>query len=172
MQIKKNIKLVLLFILLSFAFTGFYLTLFKDKKVNPQVLINKELPDLNGKSLFTNKDIDIKNLNLDEAFVINIFASWCAPCKAEHPYLVKLKNQKLKIIGINYKDTDKNAKLFLSKYENPYFKVLVDKDSELSINLGAYGVPETYLVNSRNIIILKHIGPIDETFYKLILENK
>lgn len=172
MQIKKNIKLVLLFILLSIAFIGFYISLFKDKKVDPQVLINKELPDLNGKSLFSNNNIDVKNLNLDEAFIINIFASWCAPCKVEHPFLVKLKNQNLKIIGINYKDTDKNAKLFLSKYENPYYKVLVDKDSELSINLGAYGVPETYLVNSNNVIILKHIGPIDENFYNSILENK
>jgi len=171
-QIKKNIKLGLLFILLSIAFIGFYISLFKDKKVDPQVLINKELPDLKGKSLFSNKNIDIKNLNLDEAFIINIFASWCAPCKVEHPYLVKLKNQNLKIIGINYKDTDKNAKLFLSKYENPYHKVLVDKDSELSINLGAYGVPETYLVNSNNVIILKHIGPIDENFYNSVLENK
>ena len=172
MQIKKNIKLILLFILLSIAFIGFYISLFKDKKVDPQVLINKELPDLNGKSLFSNNNIDIKNLNLDEAFIINIFASWCAPCKVEHPYLVKLKNQNLKIIGINYKDTDKNAKLFLNNYENPYYKVLVDKGSELSINLGAYGVPETYLVNSNNVIILKHIGPIDENFYNSILENK
>jgi cytochrome c biogenesis protein CcmG/thiol:disulfide interchange protein DsbE len=171
-QIKKNIKLVLLFILLSFAFIGFYISLFKDKKVDPQVLINKELPDLDGKSLFSDKNINIKNLNLDETFIINIFASWCAPCKVEHPYLVKLKDQNLKIIGINYKDTIKNAKLFLTKYENPYYKVLIDKDSELSINLGAFGVPETYLVNSNNVIILKHIGPIDENFYNSIIKNK
>ena len=172
MQIKKNIKLVLLFISLSLIFIGFYFSLFKDKKVDPQVLINKELPDLKGKSLFSNKNIDIKSLNFDEAFIINIFSSWCAPCQVEHPFLVKLKKNNIKIIGINYKDTEGNAKSFLTKNQNPYYKILVDKEGELSINLGAFGVPETYLIDSNNIIIAKHIGPINEKFYNLILLKK
>jgi cytochrome c biogenesis protein CcmG/thiol:disulfide interchange protein DsbE len=100
---------------------------------------------------------------------VNIFASWCAPCKVEHPFLMKLKNKNISIIGINYKDTKDNAKKFLRKFKNPYQEVLLDYKGELSINLGAYGVPETYLVDKNFKIIDKQIGPINNDFVEKVL---
>jgi len=85
---------------------------------------------------------------------------------------MQLKKNKISIIGINYKDNIMNAKIFLKKYGNPYQEVLLDNKGELSINLGAYGVPETFLVNKNFKIIDKHVGPINNQFVKKVLNSK
>ena len=117
------------------------------------------------------KILILNNTN-NNLFIINIFASWCAPCKVEHPFLMQLKKKKISIIGINYKDNKKNAKVFLQKYGNPYKEVLLDNKGELSINLGAYGVPETFLIDKNFKIIDKHIGPISNQFVNKVLNSK
>ena len=92
------------------------------------------------------------------------------PCSSEHNYLLKLKNIYLiDIIGINYKDKKSNAVKFLSDLVNPYLNILVDKDGTKSIELGAIGVPETYLIKNK-IIIKKYIGPLDDAKFKDIIE--
>ena len=93
--------------------------------------------------------------------LINIWASWCLPCKDEHAYLLKLKSlNNLNIIGINYKDNENNAKQFLSELGNPYTNIITNPNGINSIELGAFGVPETFLIY-RNRIIKKFIGPLD-----------
>ena len=106
----------------------------------------------------------------NELNLINIWASWCLPCKVEHPYLINL-NEKfdVNLIGINYKDNLENSKNFLSDLGNPYDEVLIDKDGTKSIELGAIGVPETYLINNENEIIKKFIGPLDQDDYENII---
>ena len=106
----------------------------------------------------------------NELNLINIWASWCLPCKDEHPYLMNL-NEKfdINLIGINYKDNLDNSKKFLSDLGNPYDEVLVDSDGTKSIELGAIGVPETYLINNENKIIKKFIGPLDKDDYEDII---
>lgn len=132
-------------------------------------MIGKQFPNLTEESLFNNEILNIRQISNNDLFVVNIFASWCAPCKVEHPFLMKLKNKNISIIGINYKDTKDNAKKFLRKFKNPYQEVLLDYKGELSINLGAYGVPETYLVDKNFKIIDKQIGPINNDFVEKVL---
>ena len=123
--------------------------------------------------LYNNKEISLGELMTPEKYsLINIWASWCLPCKVEHSYLVNLKEKsKINIIGINYKDNKTNAKKFLQDLGNPYSEILLDTDGTKSIELGAYGVPETFLVdNKTNMIIKKYIGPLDETKFKEIMK--
>ena len=135
-------------------------------------MIGKQLPVLTSKSLFDDRSINIKQITNNNLFIINIFASWCAPCKIEHPLLMKLKEKKILVIGINYKDNKKNAKKFLKKYGNPYQEVLLDNTGQLSINLGAYGVPETFIIDKSFKIIDKQIGPINSQFVNKVLNYK
>ena len=103
-------------------------------------------------------------------YLINIWSSWCIPCRSEHNYLIKLKKQNLiKLVGINYKDNFENAKKFLDELENPYSKIIKDKNGTISIELGAYGVPETFIIDKRKKIIKKITGPINEKIYNEIL---
>ena len=105
----------------------------------------------------------MRNLFNDEKYVlINIWASWCAPCRQEHEFISKLSRIKnLKIIGINYKDKKNNALKFLNRLGNPYDIILEDFDGTKSIFLGAYGVPETLIVDKKFKILKKYIGPIN-----------
>ena len=92
---------------------------------------------------------------------MNIWASWCAPCRDEHPFLLNLgKQDNLEIIGLNYKDNTENAKKFLKELNNPYKVILTDKDGIIAIEWGAYGVPETFLIYDKKII-KKYIGPLN-----------
>ena len=94
--------------------------------------------------------------------MMNIWSSWCAPCRDEHKFLLNLSNQKnLKIIGLNYKDKKKNATNFLNELNNPYDFIFSDTDGTIAIEWGAYGVPESFLIYN-NKIIKKYIGPLNE----------
>ena len=96
-------------------------------------------------TFFESKEIYSKDIfRNNDFYLINIWASWCVPCRDEHQFLVSLsKNNRLEIIGINYKDNYKNAERFLIELGNPYSKILVDKDGTKAIEWGAIGVPET-----------------------------
>ena len=107
------------------------------------------------------QDISLNNLLDKEGYtLLNIWASWCLPCRDEHVLLMELKDKKnLQIIGLNYKDNIINAKSFIKENGNPFDVILIDDDGSNSIILGAYGVPETYLIkNNGNIIVNKYIG--------------
>lgn len=93
--------------------------------------------------------------------IVNIWASWCAPCRQEHPILVELaKDDRFQIIGINYKDQPTNALRFLGSLGNPYDRVGVDSDGRTSIEWGVYGVPETFIVGADGKIAHKKVGPL------------
>ena len=127
--------------------------------------------DFSAKKLLKNEDVYIKDLiDQQNLFIVNIWASWCVPCKDEHKYLMDLKKMNISIVGINYKDDANNAKEFLNLLGNPYSEIIVDNDGTKSIEFGAIGVPETILVDRKSkTIIKKYIGPINE---KLIKEIK
>ncbi|MGI9366176.1 MAG: DsbE family thiol:disulfide interchange protein [Rhizobiaceae bacterium] len=94
--------------------------------------------------------------------LVNIFASWCAPCRVEHPVLMKLaENPELTIVGINYKDQAENARRFLGALGNPYSRVGVDQKGRTAIEWGFYGIPETLLVGPDGVVHHKIVGPID-----------
>tara|TARA_Y100001970_G_C13889330_1_gene677879 strand:- start:235 stop:765 length:531 start_codon:yes stop_codon:yes gene_type:complete len=167
----KNIKFVIIIFFSLFIFFIFFKGLENPNNYLPEKNLNKIDTNLTFKKLYDQKEILLEELiNNDSFLIINIWASWCLPCRSEHVYLLKLKNENIiNIIGINYKDKKSNAIEFLSNLGNPYFEVLVDLDGTRSIELGAIGVPETYLINNETIV-KKYIGPIDEKKFKEIIE--
>lgn len=96
-----------------------------------------------------------------QVWVLNVWASWCAPCREEHPLLVEAAKQKLvPIVGLNYKDDPRNADEWLRKLGDPYQAIAVDREGKVAIDYGVYGVPETFVVDREGIIRKKHIGPL------------
>jgi cytochrome c biogenesis protein CcmG/thiol:disulfide interchange protein DsbE len=99
---------------------------------------------------------------LGRPYLINVWASWCVACRQEHPLLMEMSRKgEVRLIGLNYKDRRGDAVNFLSSMGDPYEMSLSDLDGRIGIELGVYGVPETFLVDSKGVIKYKHIGPID-----------
>jgi cytochrome c biogenesis protein CcmG/thiol:disulfide interchange protein DsbE len=98
---------------------------------------------------------------MGEVTVVNVFASWCIPCRDEHPLLEALKAETgVRLYGINQNDAPENARAFLAELGNPYDAVGADRDRRASIDWGVYGVPETFVVDANGIITFKHVGPL------------
>ena len=127
-----------------------------------KLIKNKNLEEFNSTELFSNKQLNSKDIIENNNFtLINIWSSWCLPCRSEHAILMTLsKKTDLNIVGINYKDKKNNAIKFLDELGNPFSKNLIDPDGIISISLGAYGVPESFLLNNKSRIIKKYIGPL------------
>ena len=160
---KNKIVPFLVFFFFIFIFFVFYKSLKQTNIYTPNVNLNKNIPEFEAKIFKSNESFSSKDFMPNEYYLINIWASWCAPCQIEHKYLMKLnKIKKLNLIGINYKDSKSNADNFLKNLGNPYDIILIDEDGKLSINWGAYGVPETFLIFN-NKIKKKYTGPLDET---------
>ena len=151
----------LIFILLL-IFLIFYKGLQKSNIYIPDTNINKNIPSFKAKIFETDENISSEEIFKDKKFyLINIWASWCVPCRDEHPFLMDLSNQQnIEVIGLNYKDNFENAKRFLEELDSPYKLILSDKDGTIAIEWGAYGVPESFLIHNKKII-KKIIGPID-----------
>ena len=167
---QKIIKIIILLIFL-FAIGIFYISLTKDTNYNTSSLINKETPEFkiisfDDSNYYTRDDIKKNNYTL-----INFWASWCAPCKIEHPILMKLsQKKKLMLLGINFKDKNPQAKTFLSDLGNPYDLLAKDKNGKQSVKFGIYGIPESILINKDLIIIKKFVGPLSVDYYNNIIK--
>ena len=164
---KKDMKIKIFPIFLTLIFLIIFFLFYKGLQNSniyiPENNIEKDIPFFKSKTLDNNYDIDSKEIfESDKFYLVNIWASWCVPCIEEHPFLMNLANYKdLNIIGLNYKDDIKKAKIFLRKMNNPYKINLVDKDGTIAIEWGAYGVPESFLIYNKRII-KKIIGPLDK----------
>tara|TARA_B100000795_G_scaffold158902_1_gene119406 strand:+ start:420 stop:941 length:522 start_codon:yes stop_codon:yes gene_type:complete len=158
----------ILIILIIFFFIFCFIVLFKGLNNSniyvPKLKSEKILINFKSKELFSEIEISSDQLFIDSDFyILNIWSSWCLPCRDEHKFLMQLsKNSSLMIVGLNYKDKSINAKKFLNELGNPYSTILLDTDGTISIELGAYGVPETFLINDEKKIIKKIIGPINK----------
>ncbi len=135
-----------------------------DVSAIPSALIGKtapslSLPPLEGSNTVALNDMAIRG----KLTLVNVFASWCVPCRQEHPILKELaKDSRLNIVGINYKDRNDNALRFLGELGNPYKAIGVDPNGKAAIDWGVYGIPESYLVGPDGKIIYKKVGPFDE----------
>ena len=158
---KKRIIIFFVSIFFILSFSIFFKGLKKTNSYEPKNQI-KNIPQFSTLSFFEKKEINSKNIfNEDKFYLLNVWASWCLPCKDEHPLLINLsENKQLDIIGLNYKDNFKNAREFLDELGNPYKKILLDRNGTLSIQWGAFGVPETFLIYE-NKIIKRFIGPLN-----------
>ena len=158
---KKRLIFFILISFLIFVFLIFYKSLDKSTLYEPKREI-ENIPKFTAKFFFEDIEISTEKIfNQDKFYLLNIWASWCLPCRKEHSLLMSLsKNDELEIIGLNYKDSNGNAINFLNDLGNPYKKILIDKDGTRAIELGAFGVPETFLIY-RNRIIKRFIGPLD-----------
>ena len=156
-------SIILIFLII---FIVFYKSLKDTNIYTPELKINNDIPIFSTKLLLLNESSSSTEIfKSDQFYLLNIWASWCAPCRDEHSILMSLsKNNKLTIIGMNYKDNKKNAKSFLDELGNPYEKIIVDKNGTNSIEWGAFGVPETFIIYN-NKIIKKYIGPLNQEFF-------
>ena len=155
---------------ISFCFIVFYKGLNNSNTYTPKITDKKNVPIFEAKDFNSNIYLNSEKIFEEDIFyIINIWASWCVPCRTEHPLLMELsKNQSVKLIGINYRDKLNNAKNFIKKFGNPYSQIITDKDGTLSVEFGAYGVPETFIINKDKIIVKKFIGPINKKIVKEI----
>ncbi len=161
---KKNIIYLLVFFIFAFIFFIFLNGLNESKKYIPKQVKKRFVVEFSSKDLLSNKKIFSKDyISNDKFTVINIWSSWCVPCRSEHKYLMSINQlYNVNLIGINYKDKEDNAKKFLKEFGNPFNIIFIDKNGILSIELGAYGVPETLIVNQKNEVIKKFIGPLNK----------
>tara|TARA_Y100001958_G_C20968298_1_gene364339 strand:+ start:85 stop:600 length:516 start_codon:yes stop_codon:yes gene_type:complete len=150
-----------LFIFFLVIFFIFYKGLNNSNIYTPNINVKKKIPNFNVKVFDNDTIISSEEIFKDNKFyILNIWASWCVPCRDEHSFLLDLKKENIEIIGLNYKDSTKNAKFFLEELTSPYSLILTDKDGTIAIEWGAYGVPETFVVKDKKII-KKIIGPLN-----------
>jgi len=170
---KKKLTILVTFSFIILIFFVFFQGLFQSNTYIPKNIIEDKVDSFIARELYTNKELKLNDLLKKNKFtILNIWASWCLPCRSEHKYLMELsKHEGLNIIGLNYKDKENNAKNFILSFGNPYSTILIDVDGIKSIELGAYGVPETFVINnSEKKIIKKYIGPIDKNKLQEIIK--
>ncbi len=154
-------KFFIAFFFLGCIVYAFFIGLSKNPREVPSILINQKIPDFNPVLIPSKEYFDATSLMTDEVKIVNFFASWCPPCKVEHPQLMLLnQKKKVKIFGILKKDSDSNLEIFLKDLGNPYHAIIDDPKGATSINWGVYGLPETFIVDKKGKIRYKHIGPI------------
>ena len=156
--IKSIIVLLFIFVLLVF-----YNSLNRETNYSTDYLVGNKLTKINLKGFDDNKIYTSEDFKKSRYTLINFWASWCAPCTVEHPYLMKLSKEKnLKILGVNFKDKKINASKFLNELGNPYYYMTKDITGKQSVNFGIYGIPESILINNETIVLKKFVGPLNE----------
>jgi len=141
------------------AFLAIGLTL--NPREVPSPLVGKAAPPFELPTLAAPDKTFASKERLGSVWMLNVWASWCAACRDEHPVLVDLaKSGAVPIYGLNYKDRREDALRWLSVYQDPYRLSVVDADGRIGIDYGVYGVPETYLIDKKGVIRYKQIGPV------------
>lgn len=134
----------------------------------PSTLVGQRAPQVELAPLEGFPAFELKMLDEPGAKLVNFWASWCAPCRIEHPQLVALRAEGLAIYGINYKDDPAKARAFLAELGDPYLAVGTDQSGRAAVEWGVYGVPETFVIDGEGRIVLRFAGPVTDT----ILENR
>ncbi len=165
MTLTRRHALFLMPVFLFLAIAAFlYLGLFLDPTKIPSALIAKQVPEFDLPALSGREDgFSSRDLEGDGVKLVNVFASWCAPCRFEHPILMRLADDKsVPIYGINHKDKAAAAAAWLAELGNPFARIGADFTGRVSIDWGVYGIPETFVVDGQGRIVCKHIGPVAE----------
>ena len=158
----RKINYIIISILFSILFIILYSSLDNERVYNTKDLIGKKISQVDINLFQSNETINTKEFINNEFTILNFWASWCAPCRKEHPNLVRLsKIKNIKLVGVNFKDNVENAKNFLKENGNPFDILAEDKNGKNSVNFGVYGIPETILIDSELKILKKYIGPLN-----------
>jgi cytochrome c biogenesis protein CcmG/thiol:disulfide interchange protein DsbE len=140
-----------------------------DPQNMPSALLDKPLPTFQLPDLLSVNTVTNAVLK-DKIVLVNVWATWCPSCLYVHPYLVKLAQQDIAIVGVDYKDDADKARQWLQEKGNPYLAVVDDRDGHLGLDLGVTGAPETYLVDRQGIVRWRYQGPIDERVWTETLQ--
>lgn len=157
-----SIPLSVFFVICYFLFKGLY----SDPRKLDSALIGQNVPE------FILQDIYLPEKQYDSAIfkgrklLLNVWATWCPTCYAEHHFINKLAGQGIYIIGMNYKDNRTKAIKWLTDLNDPYQINLFDEDGMLGLDLGVYGAPETYFINSKGIIEYRHVGDLNANIWR------
>ncbi len=154
---KKFLPLALFVVLVGFLYVGLDL----DPKKLPSPLVGKTFPEVMVEDFDTGERYPIHQRFQQKLSLVNVWASWCVTCRAEHDMLLEIaKDQRVQMLGINYKDTKPEAQQFLARLGNPYDAIIFDQQGTLGLELGVYATPETFLVDQQGVIQEKHIGQL------------
>ena len=160
-----------IFIIFFFIIAIFFFGLKKDINYNTNSLIGEKIPNINLEYYNKKKFYKRNDLKENNYTLINFWASWCAPCRVEHPVLMQLSQEKnLTLVGVNFKDKKNQADKFLNDLGNPYNFLTKDEQGKNSVNFGIYGIPESILVNKNLIILKKFVGPLSSEDFNSIIE--
>lgn len=143
----------------------------RDTSTVPSALIGQSAPKTDLQPLDPTLSVGLRSENfIGNVTLVNIWASWCGPCRQEHPLLMQLaQDNRFVVAGLNYKDKPENARGFLAELGDPYRVVGVDPNGRTAIDWGVYGVPETFLVDRQGIIRFKHVGPLTPDTVRTLL---
>tara|TARA_Y100000590_G_scaffold237331_1_gene267144 strand:+ start:249 stop:785 length:537 start_codon:yes stop_codon:yes gene_type:complete len=152
---------------------------FLDREENDlrSVLLDKDFPNF-SLSRLDNEEVISKDSLTEFPSLLNVWATWCVACRVEHPFLMELKKEsKIKIYGLNYKDDRNKATKLLDKIGDPYEFSIFDRQGKLAIDLGVYGAPETFLLDNKGIIRVRHVGVLtpevwEQKFNSVLLKIK
>ena len=174
---------LLIFIVLG---TALYFGLGRDPNAMPSALVDRPVPAFVLPSLLNenqsedktedNTEDKDKQTTLDESLfkgevsLLNVWATWCVACRIEHPYLMDIAKLGVRIIGLNYKDDSTSAQQWLLKFGDPYRDIIFDPEGKLGLDLGVFGAPETYIIDSEGVIRYKYIGVVDDRIWQQKLE--
>lgn len=167
-RIKLFIPLLIFIVLASVLYRG----LGRDPNAMPSALVGRPVPEFSLPELGTGSDSGGDGIPLTEQLfrgqvsLLNVWATWCPSCRIEHPYLLELASQGVAIIGLNYKDENAKARRWLVELGDPYKHVIIDQQGSLGLDLGVFGAPETYLIDSAGMIRFKHVGVVDERVWQ------
>ena len=168
----KKIALLIPIIFLTIICLFFLLFILLEKNPNdpPSALLNKNLPSFSTTNLYKDEEKLVSNSLKGKYTLINFFASWCTPCRAEHHLFFKIKEDRpdLFILGLSHKDDPDDSKEYLEKEGNPYTFVGLDQDGKIAFDFGVFGLPETFIINNTGQVIFKHTGPLT----KEIIDNE
>lgn len=134
----------------------------KDTEELPTALAGRALPEMQLPSLMRSGTEVTNDFFLGHWTLLNVWATWCPTCYVEHPYLMKLAEQGVRIVGLNYKDEDDKAREYLARYGNPFVEVPVDESGRYGFDLGVYGAPETFVINPQGQVVLRFVGEVND----------